>query len=240
MDWAVDYGFLVLAAFFTSTLTAALGLGGGVLLLAIMSFYIPFAAAIPLHGVVQLASNVSRFGVDMKSVRWECVGIYAIGSVLGVLAGYFYIDELTEEYLPVFLGIFILVITWKSVLKFFHRWLSNLGLVAFIQSFLSLFVGSTGLLSPPILIDKGLMKDEVIVTHAVQMSIMHLMKIVAFMLTGFSLLNYSLLLFGMIVTSIIGSWVGGKIRKKIKEGKGRKILKVLLTLLALKMIISAF
>lgn len=56
--WAVLA--LVATACLTSAMTAALGIGGGVLLLAIMSMLLPAAAIIPLHGLVQLGSNANR------------------------------------------------------------------------------------------------------------------------------------------------------------------------------------
>ena len=50
---------LILAAFFTSCLAGAMGMGGGVLLIALMPGLVPVAAIIPLHAATQLASNAS-------------------------------------------------------------------------------------------------------------------------------------------------------------------------------------
>ena len=51
--------FYVLS-FFTSAMTAAAGIGGGVVLLAIMATVYPPAVLIPVHGMVQLGSNGGR------------------------------------------------------------------------------------------------------------------------------------------------------------------------------------
>ena len=51
---------LVTASFFTSALTAAFGVGGGVFMLALMGLMVPVAALIPVHGAVQLGSNTGR------------------------------------------------------------------------------------------------------------------------------------------------------------------------------------
>lgn len=51
---------LSFAAFCTSALTAAVGAGGGTLLILLMLQALPPAAAIPVHGTVQLASNTTR------------------------------------------------------------------------------------------------------------------------------------------------------------------------------------
>ncbi len=60
---------LVFAAFLSSSLTAVLGLGGGMLLISLMSVFLPPGAVVPVHGVVQLASNASRGALAPREVR---------------------------------------------------------------------------------------------------------------------------------------------------------------------------
>ncbi len=43
---------LVVLSFFTSMMTATLGIGGGVLLLAVVAGTMPVSALIPVHGLV--------------------------------------------------------------------------------------------------------------------------------------------------------------------------------------------
>src|SRR5690606_41859495 len=52
--------FLLAASAVTSMLTAVLGAGGGVLLLVLMASWMPAAAIIPVHGMIQLGSNSGR------------------------------------------------------------------------------------------------------------------------------------------------------------------------------------
>jgi hypothetical protein len=51
---------LVAIAAGTSTLTAITGIGGGMMLIAIMPGFLPAAAIVPVHAAVQLFSNSSR------------------------------------------------------------------------------------------------------------------------------------------------------------------------------------
>ena len=51
-------------SFITSFMTAAIGVGGGIGLLAVMPQFLPISAVIPLHGLIQLVSNCSRFVFD--------------------------------------------------------------------------------------------------------------------------------------------------------------------------------
>ena len=61
---------LVLLSFFTSMLSASMGIGGGTILLAVMAQVVPVKAIIPVHGMVQLGSNVGRALVLLPNVRW--------------------------------------------------------------------------------------------------------------------------------------------------------------------------
>ena len=52
---------LIIAAFITSSISAVLGMGGGIILLGIMAVIIPNGyMVIALHGIIQLISNSTR------------------------------------------------------------------------------------------------------------------------------------------------------------------------------------
>ena len=61
------------ASFISSFITAAVGIGGGGLLLAIMAVLVPTSALIPVHGLVQFGSNAGRVLVFLRSVAWAAV-----------------------------------------------------------------------------------------------------------------------------------------------------------------------
>ena len=52
--------YLAMIAFCSSLFTACAGLGGGILLLAMMLQFFPPSVVIPLHGITQFFSNASR------------------------------------------------------------------------------------------------------------------------------------------------------------------------------------
>ncbi|MCB1915218.1 MAG: hypothetical protein KDG52_05820, partial [Rhodocyclaceae bacterium] len=61
---------LVLTAAFTSMMTAALGAGGGVMLLAVMAQVLPPQVIIPVHGIVQMGSNLGRAIMAWRHIDW--------------------------------------------------------------------------------------------------------------------------------------------------------------------------
>jgi len=64
-----------------------MGLGGGTLLIAIAPIYLPGSAVVPIHGIVQLASNSSRMLFSLKAVAWSLVGRFIVGSLVFMIAG---------------------------------------------------------------------------------------------------------------------------------------------------------
>lgn len=71
---------LIPVAFLTSCLAGAIGMGGGVLLIALMPGLVPAAAILPIHALVQLASNVSRAAFGWRHIDWTLVPAITVGA----------------------------------------------------------------------------------------------------------------------------------------------------------------
>jgi uncharacterized membrane protein YfcA len=80
--------FAVLApsVLFTSFLSGVFGMAGGMILMGILVFILPVAAAMVLHGLTQMTANVWRAWLWRASIRWRPAAFYAAGSVLAALA----------------------------------------------------------------------------------------------------------------------------------------------------------
>jgi len=227
---------LIIVAFFTSTLTAIVGLGGGILLLAVMAIILPPIAIIPVHGTVQLCSNITRAWFGRTDLQITLLLPFATGVALGGLGGLPVLQSFPAAALPLPLGIFILLLTWlpqgsatiKLPGKFF-----TLGLV---NGFITLFVGATGPLNMPVLLRHGLTGNQAVATMAALMTTVHLVKIVIFGLIGFAFSSYLPLIAGMVVSVTAGSWFGTRIRRRTPGDFLRWSIKLLLTVLALRMI----
>ena len=76
---------LILTSTLTSMLTAAMGIGGGVLLLAVMATIVPPAALIPVHGLVQLGSNGNRALLTREYIDWSLLRLFFGGALIGAV-----------------------------------------------------------------------------------------------------------------------------------------------------------
>jgi len=227
---------LILIAFATSTLTAITGIGGGMMLIAIMPGLLPAAAIVPVHGIVQLFSNSSRALFGLRFLRWEFVLAFISGSVMGGLVAAVISRNINLEYTPLIIAAYILYSVWGPKLGFKKSIRGEFVLIGAVQTGLSMMVGATGPMGQAALLRKGLQRDALVVTAALMMTFTHLIKIVLFALLGFSFISYWKIIIGMSGAVIIGALLGTHIRYKIPQDLFREILKWALTLLALRMV----
>lgn len=230
-------GLLVAASFFTSALTAAFGVGGGVAMLALMGLFVPVAALIPVHGAVQLGSNTGRAWRMREHVRRDIFGPFLAGSLVGAVAGALFVVQLPDALLKLVLGGFVIAVTWTKIPGFDR--LSRAGLAAgsAVTALVTMFVGATGPLLSAFFAQ--LMPDDrkqLIATHAAGMTIQHFLKIVVFGAAGFAFAAWLPLVAAMIASGYLGTVYGGAWLERLPEETFRRWFKIGITLLALDMI----
>lgn len=235
-----DSALLVFIALVTSTLTAITGIGGGMILIAFMPGLLPAPAIVPVHAMVQLFSNSSRAFFGWRFLRWDFVLAFVAGSIFGGLIAAGITREINLEYSPLIIAAYILYSVWGPKIRFRLPHAIEFVVIGAAQTGLSMIVGATGPLGQAALIRRQLQRDALVVTAALMMSFTHLIKVVLFALLGFSFIAYWKIIVGMSAGVIAGAWLGTHIRYRIAESLFRKILRWLLTLLALRMIYITF
>jgi uncharacterized membrane protein YfcA len=227
---------LILIAGATSVVTAITGIGGGMMLIAIMPGFLPATAIVPVHAVVQLFANSSRALFGWRFLRWEFVLAFIAGSVLGGGIAAAIAREINLAYTPLFIAAYILFITWGPAPKFNKPPAGEFVIIGAIQTGLSMLVGATGPMSQAALMARGLKRDALVVSGALMTTFTHLTKVLLFALLGFSFIEFWQVILGMSIAVIVGALIGTRIRYQVPEALFRRILKWALTLLALRMI----
>jgi uncharacterized protein len=231
---------LIVASFFTSAFTAALGLGGGIAMLAIMGLGMPVATVLPVHGAVQLGSNAGRVVIQRRHVVGSFVTWLAIGTVAGVALGAYVVVDIPDSVSKWGMALFIL---WTVYRKKPPRPDGDVGgnrfsfiLGAGIAAFMSMLVGATSPLVAAQLASRGLVKQPLIATHAACMVVQHGLKIVAFGTLGFAYEQWGPLVVCMILSGIAGTWVGTRKLDDLPEPIFVVSFKIVMTLISLDMI----
>lgn len=228
---------LVIASFFTSALTAAFGVGGGVAMLALLGLFTPVAALIPVHGAVQLGSNTGRAWHQRAHIRFAIAAPFIAGSLLGAAVGAYFVVQLPDALLKLVLGLFVIAVTWTKIPGAGR--LSHAGLAAgsAVLALATMFVGATGpLLSAffaQIIPDD---RKALIATHAAGMTVQHALKVIAFAAAGFVFHRWLPLVAAMIASGYLGTVYGTRLLEAMPETTFRRWFKIALTALALDLV----
>lgn len=236
MDLALLLGVI---SFITSAIAGVFGLGGGLMLIAIIPNFLPAQAIIPVHAVTQVSSNASRAWFAYKDIQLNLLPPFLAGSALGVAIFGWLLFSMPTELIPVCIGSYILLTLWCPPFEALIHKYETLFTAGLFQTGLGLIVGTTGPLATAILTKKLSDKEAIVATNATFMLISHVAKIIVFGMVGFAYQEFLLVILLMVAGAILGSWVGTKYRRTMDNSAFNKILKWLLTVLALNMLISS-
>ncbi len=227
---------LGLLALVASLMAAIVGFGGGMMLIAVMPQFFAPSLVIPIHAVTQIASNVSRVAFSFSDVRWSFFYAFFIGSVEGICLFGLLLFNIPTHYIPLAIGIYILLKTWcQQFLRIIEKY-ENLYLLGFLQTGLGIVVGSTGPLALSYLANKLTDRNQIIATSAMFMTFSQVAKIPIFGMIGVSLWEHKTVVLIMVAGSVMGSWLCTKIRRKLNNERLLLAIKWLLTALAINMI----
>lgn len=233
--------YLALAAVGTSIISALLGMAGGIVLLSIMTFFFPVQAIIPIHGVVQLVSNVSRALSLRTYVNRPMLGYFLVGLPFGALFSFYLLKQAPDPRIfLVSIAIAILFTVFRGKTKAWKIPLKAFVLVGFASGFLSLLVGATGPFLAMFFIRDDLAKEEVVATKAATQFFTHVLKIPAFLALSFNYSAWSVELIIMCFGVIIGTQIGVASLKKFKTTWFWILFRVALTGAALRLLYKAF
>ena len=231
---------LGLITFFTSTIAGIVGVGGGMMLIVILPSFLPLNALIPIHGLTQVSSNLSRAIFGYKDVQYEVIPKFLLGSAIGIGIFAAVLNLISLEYVPLFIGVYILLSLWSEKFNEKIKKYESYFLAGFFQTGLSMVVGATGPLTMTLLFKDYEDKNKVVATGAALMSITHILKVFVFMYFGFVFFDYIGVIIAMIIGAVSGSWVATKLRDEIDGKRFTIILKVLLSALAIQVIVKVF
>ena len=233
---------VAVAALLTSALTAVVGFGGGVVLLAVLLVFVDPVVAIPLQAAIQLISNGTRTLIRRDDVEWR---ITWPASALLLPAGAIAIPLVVRTptaALQALIAVAVLAATWvpeRTTIEVpalsTRGWL---GLGAVIGA-LNVIVGATGPLQAPFLRAGTNSRLEFVGSFAAVQVAGHLCKIILFGIAGFALGDYWGAALAGMVGVVIGTNVGSRLLDRMPEALFRRLYLVAITLVCVYLLADA-
>ncbi len=232
LGWTVTL-VLLAVSLASSFITAAFGIGGGAIMLAVLATLLPAAAIIPVHGLVQLGSNAGRAGILLRHLHPGVMVPFLIGAVIGVAMGSALFVQLEPAHIQIGVGLFIL---WSIVSRPPAFMRQSAAYAGGFSSFLTMFFGGTGPFVAAYVKTLQLDRLSHVATQATLMTLQHLLKTIAFGLLGFAFSQWAGLLVLLIVAGFLGTILGRQVLTRINERQFRLVLSAILGVLALRLI----
>ena len=118
MEWAI-----ISSIFATSVLSGVFGMAGGLILMGVLTLFLPVPEAMVVHGLAQAAANGFRFLMLARHADWKGVSLYAAGALLsaGVLGIVSFVPSRTAVFLLLGILPFAARIPGLPVLDFSRR-----------------------------------------------------------------------------------------------------------------------
>ena len=232
---------LLIACFVTATVSAILGMAGGVTLLGVMTALLPAPVVVPLHGIVQLASNWTRTWAFRKYVRWSIFFTFMLPAGLGVAIAASIWADLKLTWFRAWIGAFILFfLVWRKYKpKLRNPPIWSYAILGLAAGLLAIFVGATGPFLAPFFLRDDFENEEVIATKAVCQTWLHLLKIPAFLALSFDYGPYAAVLAALVAAVIGGTYFGKHLLSMISKERFVFWFQLVLALLAVYLIVSS-
>ena len=231
---------MTIVCIFTAGISAVFGMAGGVIVFLVLSFVVDLPTAIALHAVIQLISNFSRVIIAFKSIDWRTVFWFSLLLLPMTYLGSLCLKYINEDYLQILVGsLIIATIFIPKKTNGTKRKAANWLLVVFgaICSFLSMLVGAIGPLMSAFLNQTDLQKENLVSTKAMAQILNHFVKIwMMSQIIAFDFMQYQYEIIILALATIIGSYIGNNVLKKIKDDIYDKLNDLVLFILASIMI----
>jgi uncharacterized membrane protein YfcA len=203
-------------------------------LLGVMTALLPARDVVPIHGVVQLASNFTRTLLLIRSVRWRVFAIYTLPYLIGIALATSLWSGAALEWFSAAIGVFLLAFLIfrrkKPKLRALPMW--SYAPLGAATGFLAIFVGATGPFIAPFFLRDDFTQEETVATSAMCQSLGHVAKIPAFLALGYDFVPMLVPLAALIAASIIGTFFGRRVLAKLPRTTFTIVFEVTLVLIA--------
>jgi uncharacterized membrane protein YfcA len=234
LAWLIIFG-----SFLSTAVSSAFAVGGGFVMIAILSTFMPVSDMVPLHSAMMVGLSLSRTWYFRTDIHWPIVIPFVIGALIGAFAGTSIYVDLPEVLIAVSIAVLMLLAVWWPEVKFKREIPHPFFLVGLIHSFLSALFSFGGLYQP-VMVRTKLNKMQITATLAAGLMAMNFFKISGYVTFGFDFKPYLSVIVLAILVSFPAAKMGKALLHKISEQQFRRIFKIIMTVFAFRLLYRAW
>ncbi len=220
------YAVLIVVGVLAGFLSGAVGFGGGMVLLPVITYFYGVEVAVPVSTIAQLLSNLSRVGMGWREVQWRQVAHFLVLAAPLTALGAFGFAQIDKSLMTKILCLFLIVFAIMKLMgkmqlpKTRATMLVGGGVTGLINGLL----GISGPLSSAVFLTLGLSPVAYIASEAAAAAAMHIVK--AIMYGKLQLLDWAAFANGLIigVAMMVGNFIAIHAIKKIDKKRYQKIV----------------
>lgn len=238
----LQYISLILITLLTSVITLFTGFGVGTIMMPVMALFFDVKVAIFLAAIVHFFNNLSRILLYRRDLRRDILRRFGVVSIAGAFLGSFAQLYLQSAWLKTGVGIFLSLFALVSLLPFPIRWKFPPAVdVAggFLSGLIGGLIGNQGAIRSLYLLNYRLDKQELIASAAMIAVVIDATRIPVYAVSNFGYLRENLtLMLLVILASIAGTLIGGRILPKVSYEFFRRIILVAVLGLGISMTVG--
>ena len=237
--------YLLAAAAVSSFIGSVAGIGGGILLLASLSYLVVPTAIVPIHGAVQAASCLTRVTLFKDSIKWRVATSFYLGLLPGTVVSAFLLKSflrLNPHAILILIAVYIMYFLFrqeKAVNIVVGDNSQSIVVVGFLCGVLGMIVGSTGPIVSAWLLKNNIVKDDHIATKSAMQLIANLTKVIMFVtVLGFPFMEYTSVLIWMFITVVAFTYLGKRALGYLSDSTFAVMVKVILFAVAINILMN--
>lgn len=230
MDTSLLILFIALA-FIAEVLGTIGGFGSSLFFVPIAGYFFDFHSVLGITALFHISSNLTKIYFFRKGVDWNLILKIGIPSVLFVIIGAYFSKHVESKYLEISLGVFLIL--FSTLLLLFKSWEIKTNTVSSVlgggvSGFLAGLLGTGGAIRGLIMSAYNLKMEIFIATSAIIDLAIDGSRAIVYSINGYVHQHDLFLIPILLVVSIIGTFVGKVILKKISEENFKMIVLLLI------------
>ena len=217
---------LLAVGFIAGLLSGAVGFGGGMILLPVLTTFYGVEVAVPVSTIAQMLSNLSKMGLGLRNIEWKQAGRFLLLAAPLTALGAYGFAVVPKVPMTRLLCIFLIVFAIMKIMgkmtlpKKPATMIVGGGITGLINGLL----GISGPLSSAVFLTLGLSPVAYIASEATAATAMHLIKI--FMYGKLDLMNWDIFLCGLLIglSMMLANFIAIKLIHNINKKLYQKIV----------------